>query len=108
MRFSRIHVHASSFWTLERFLPHVFADERGEQRTNERTGGILGNGGAPSSVAGISSSSGLCKQAPIPYIEWEAVGWNAGGQISAVLEKKERMTQGMCEKSDRWTDADAE
>ena len=59
MRFSRIRVHASSFWTLERFLPHVFADERGEQRT----GGILGNGGAPSSVAGISSSSGLCKQA---------------------------------------------
>ena len=42
MRFSRIRVHASSFWTLERFLPHVFADERGEQRTNERTGRYFG------------------------------------------------------------------
>ena len=102
VRFSRIRVHASSFWTLERFLPHVFADERGEQRTNERTNGAVFWGMAerrhllPASL----QAPGFASKQPIPYIEWEAVGWNAGGgQISAVLEKKERMTQGMCEKS---------
>ena len=110
VRFSRIRVHASSFWTLERFLPHVFADERGEQRPNERTNGAVFWGMAerrhllPASL----QAPGFASKQPIPYIEWEAVGWNAGGQISAVLEKNERMTQGMCEKSDSWTDASAE
>ena len=70
--------------------------------TKERTNGAVFWGMAerrhllPASL----QAPGFASKQPIPYIEWEAVGWNAGGgQISAVLEKKERMTQGMCEKS---------
>ena len=103
---------ACSFWTLKRFLPHVFGDGRRSEerttaaaegtteRTNERTGGILGNGRGRergSEHRHLLPASFQAPQ-PIPYIEWGAVGWREQGTANRGMDIGSRDGKGGREK----------